>query len=281
MTEERRQRILAVAAELEAQGLAATNSAVYARVLGHRQHTVAVMKARRAERAAAGGVAVMEADEAPETETPAAEVAEDLQQLEHAYEAWHASLEQLWAVELDGPLSEAQFSRKSWLEYQMVQNLRAQEQLRPQLDQARIREAVHAAQAQHDAPLAEVRALAEQALHAVAAVAHAFEDLSEGFARQVDAFFPFRDLRGHQAFDVADGPTYALQLFQQFYGGDPRARDAYLLIASASPTMGQLRAALEACPRLQPFSPRAIATYLESLDASTPHREGTSNGSHP
>ena len=36
MTEERRQRILQIAEELESQGLVATNSSFYARVLGHR-----------------------------------------------------------------------------------------------------------------------------------------------------------------------------------------------------------------------------------------------------
>ena len=36
MTPERRERILAIADELEAQGLPATNSSVYARALGHR-----------------------------------------------------------------------------------------------------------------------------------------------------------------------------------------------------------------------------------------------------
>ena len=60
MTEERRQRILAIAEELEAQGLPATNSAVYG-ALGHRGHVVAVMKERRAQQA--GGVAVAEEEE--------------------------------------------------------------------------------------------------------------------------------------------------------------------------------------------------------------------------
>jgi hypothetical protein len=101
MTPERRQRILEVADELESQGLPATNSAVYARVMGYRGHVVAVMKARRAERAAAGGVLVAEADDEPDEEmadTPAVELAEDLQQLEHSYDAWHLALERLWEI---------------------------------------------------------------------------------------------------------------------------------------------------------------------------------------
>jgi hypothetical protein len=98
MTDERRQRILQIAEELEAAGEVATNSSVYARALGHRGHVVQVMKERRA---AAGGVAVAEAEDEDEpvddsTETPAVVLAEDLRQLEAAYESWHLALEQIW-----------------------------------------------------------------------------------------------------------------------------------------------------------------------------------------
>src|SRR4029453_1240092 len=162
MTDERRQRILQIADELEAEGEVATNSAVYARALGHRGHVVTVMKARRAERVAAGGVlgAEEEGDEAPEDEmpeTPAVVLAEDLAQLAHSYDAWHLALERLWEIEQDGPLSEANFARKQWLEYQMVQNLQTQERLRPQLEAAKIRDAVRVAQAAHDTRLEEAR----------------------------------------------------------------------------------------------------------------------------
>jgi hypothetical protein len=281
MSPERRQRILEVADELEAAGQAATNSAVYARVMGHRGHVVQTLKARRAERAATGMVTVAEEeDDDPEdetTETPAAVLAEDLTQLEHSYESWHLALERLWQIEQDGPLSEANFSRKSWLEYQMVQNLQTQERLRGALETARTREGVYAAQQQHDARLEEARALAEQALQAVATMHDLFEDLAEVFGAQVDAFFPFRDGRGHQAFDVADGPLYALQLFQQFFGGDPRARDAFDLIVRSHLTVGMMRQALAACPRLIPFSENAIRGYLNSIPAT----EGSTNGSQP
>jgi hypothetical protein len=42
-------------------------------------------------------------------------LAEDLRQLEASYEAWHLALERLWEIEQDGPLSEANFSRKQFL----------------------------------------------------------------------------------------------------------------------------------------------------------------------
>jgi hypothetical protein len=78
VTDERRQRILQIAQELESQGLPATNSSFYSRALGHMGHVVAVMKERRAQQAAqAGGVAVaevLEEEDEPEddtTETPA------------------------------------------------------------------------------------------------------------------------------------------------------------------------------------------------------------------
>jgi hypothetical protein len=280
MTPERKERILQVADELESQGITATNSAVYAIVMGHRGHVVQTLKQRRAERAAAGGVLVAEEEEDNEeelSETPAAVLQEDLTQLEHSYDAWHLALERLWEIEQDGPLSEANFSRKQWLEYQMVQNLQTQEGLRAQLDRARIREAVTAAQQEHDARLEEAQAKTEAFLQAVAAVAHLGEDLAELFSAMVDGFFKFRDLRGMQAFDIQSGFDQARQLFEAFYPNDYRARDAYLLLMNQPPTMGQLRQALEACPRLQPFSERAIATYLQQQAP-----EGTStNGSHP
>jgi hypothetical protein len=90
MSAERRARILEIAAALEAEGQIATNSAVYSRALGYRGHIVAVMKQRRAERAEASGVAVLEEEELPEPS--AAELAEDLAALESAYEAWHLAL---------------------------------------------------------------------------------------------------------------------------------------------------------------------------------------------
>jgi hypothetical protein len=51
-------------------------------------------------------------DEEEETETPASVLQEDLEQLAHSYDAWHLALERLWEIEQDGPLSEANFSRK-------------------------------------------------------------------------------------------------------------------------------------------------------------------------
>jgi hypothetical protein len=180
----------------------------------------------------------------------------------------------LWEIEKDGPLSESQFGRKTWLEYQLSANLRTQETLRAALDSARIREAVYAAQRQHDDRLDEVQAKAEAFLQAVAAVAHLGEDLADLFSAMVDGFFKFRDLRGMQAFDVQSGFDTARQLFEAFYPADFRARDAYLLLMQSPPTMGQLRQALESCPRLKPFSERAIATYLSQQQAP----EGTDHG---
>jgi hypothetical protein len=275
MTPERKQRILAIADELEAQGLPATNSSVYSRVLGHRGHVVAVMRDRRQQAAQAGGVTVMdipdEDEEGEEREPSAAVLQEDLDQLVHSYDAWHLALERLWEIEQDGPLSEANFSRKQWLEYQMVQNLQTQERLRPQLDQALIREAVYAAQEQHDTRLDEARAKAEAFLQAVATVAHLGEDLADEFTAMVDAFFPFRDRRGHQAFDVRSGPEYASELFQAFFANDYRAKDAFELLMGTPLTIGRLRAALDGSPRLKPFSATAMAQYLAQQGEGTPH----------
>jgi hypothetical protein len=284
MTEERRQRILQIADELEAAGEVATNSAVYARALGHRGHVVSVMQARRAERVAQGGVLVAEEeeDEEPEeeAETPAAVLQEDLAQLEQSYDAWHLALERLWQIEQDGPLSEANFSRKQWLEYQMVQNIQTKNTLLAQLERATVREAVAGAVQEHDVRLTEAHAQAEAMLQAIATLHDRIEDLTETFAAQVDRLFAFRDPKGMQAFDVQSGFDQVRQLFESFFPSDPRARDAYLLLMQSPITIGRLRAALAGCARLQPFSTTAIASYLNSMVTSTSNQqtEGSANG---
>jgi hypothetical protein len=140
---------------------------------------------------------------------------------------------------------------------------------------AQMREAVYAAQVQHDTRVAEVQAKAEAFLQAVAHVAQLGEDLADAFQQQTDAFEVFRDRHGRQAFDVQSGFDTARQLFEAFYPSDFRARDTFYLLLSRPPTIGQLRHALAACPRLKPFSQTALTTYLTSVT------EGTSNGQHP
>jgi hypothetical protein len=114
VTDERRARIIQIADDLEAEGLEATNSAVYSRALGHRGDVVQVMKQRRAERGNGNGaVALLEDDVIPPP--TASELKEDLAQLEQSYDAWHLALERLWEIERKGPLSEQNFSHKQWL----------------------------------------------------------------------------------------------------------------------------------------------------------------------
>jgi hypothetical protein len=267
MTDERRERILQVAADLEAEGLEATNSAVYSRALGHRGDVVQVMKARRAERGGSA-VAVAEDDEPEDAvETPAVVLAEDLTQLESAYEGWHLALEQIWQQEQDGPLDLASFSRKSWLEYQMVQNLQAQERLRPQLEQARTREAVRSAQATHDALVPTVMAQAEAVIDALATLTEALAALREGFGAQVDGLVPFRDAHGHQAIDVSDGPTYVTQFLQLLFPADFRAKELVDLLMINPVTVGRAQDAMQSSARLQAFPERVITRYLEGMSA--------------
>jgi hypothetical protein len=236
---------------------------------------VQVMKARRAERG--GDVAVAEdGDEEPEdaVDTPVAVLAEDLRQLESTYEGWHLALEQLWQQEQDGPLDLAAFSRKAWLEYQLTANFQAQERLRPQLEQARTREAVRAAQAQHDALVPLVTAQAEAVVASLATLTEALAALREGFGQQVDGLFPFRDARGHQAFDVADGDTYVTQFLQLLFPADFRARELVDLLRVNPLTVGRAQEALANAPRLQVFPPRVIDRYLSDM-------EGVSHASNP
>ena len=223
-------------------------------------------------------MAVVEAedDDAPEeteAETSATTIGEDLSQLEHAYEAWHLALERLWRLSRTAPCPKPILPGSPGSSIRWCRTFRRKSACR-QLERAQVREAVHLAQAQHDAALDAARTMAEQALQAVATLHDLWEDLAEVFAAQVDLFFPFRDRRGMQAFDVMDGKSYARELFCAFFPNDPRARDAFLVLVDTPLTIGMLRHALEACPRLQPFSERAIQTYLTTMT------EGVSTNGH-
>jgi hypothetical protein len=264
MTPERRQRILAVADELEAQGLPATNAAVYAICLGHRGHVVQVLKHRRAERNR-GGVTVLEAEEDDEEgyQPSVSELEEDLQQLVSSYESLHLSLERIWELDAEGSLDEATFTRKLWLENTLTKNLQQQEALRPQLELARLTESVYAAQAQHDAGLPVAEALATQAVQLLGAVMQVWRQLIQHFEHQQDGFFAPRDARGHQAFPVDGGRADARRLFEALYPSDYRAKDAFELLVEQATTAGAVQEALANCPRLHPFSQRAITRYLE------------------
>jgi hypothetical protein len=151
MTDERRQRILQIADELESQGLTATNDAVFAKALGHRGDVVQTMKQRRAERAGAGGdVAVLEEDEeGGEVEDlptmSAARLAAQLTQLEAEYKGMYATLESLWALDHAGTVDLSVWNRMKWLEAQCGKNFQTQEQYRAALAVAEQRETVLAA----------------------------------------------------------------------------------------------------------------------------------------
>jgi hypothetical protein len=272
MTDERRARILAIAQELEDQGLEATNSAVYSRALGHRGDVVLAMKARRAERNG-GNVAVLEEEEAEEATPTVSEMEEDLQQLVNSYDAWHLALERLWEIEQEGPLSEQHFARKQWLEYNMVQNLQAQAKVQPLLDAARLKEAVYGAGERHDALIPEVMSQAEAVVAALATLTEALTALAAGFEAQSDLFFGFRSRDGQQYFSVIGGQDELMNFMSQLFPSDYRGQDAARLLLTNPVTQGRAQEALTNCPRLHAISPRVLDRYLETM-------EGYSNGSN-
>jgi hypothetical protein len=265
MTDERRQRILQVADELEAEGLEATNSAVYSRALGHRGDVVTVMKARRAERGNGGTVAVADDDDDEIPQPTASELEEDLRQLESSYESLHVSLERIWALDNEGGLDEATFTRKLWLENTLTKNLQQQEALRPQLELAKLTEALATAQQTHDALVPEVLSQAETVIEILAELGAAVQAFVHTVETQTAQFFPFRDRRGHQAFDLRSGRQEAVDLLQRAYPVDFRASDLVNLLLDAPLRVGQADDALESSPRFQPFSPRALERYLATL----------------
>jgi hypothetical protein len=60
----------------------------------------------------------------------------------------------------------------------------------------------------------------------------------------------------------------ALRLFQACFPSDFRAKEAFELLVESPLTEGHAQAALEACPRLRPFSERTIQRYLSSLEGA-------------
>jgi hypothetical protein len=62
-------------------------------------------------------------------------------------------------------------------------------------------------------------------------------------------------------------------VFQNFFANDPRAKATFELLMDTKLTVGMLRQALAECPRLKPFSERAIDTYLQQQTV-----EGSTNG---
>jgi hypothetical protein len=267
MTPERRERILQIADDLEAEGLEATNSAVYSRALGHRGDVVQTMKERRAERNGNGNVTVLDAE--PEDSPTASELQDDLTQLEQSYDAWHLALERLWEIEQEGPLSEQNFSRKQWLEYNMVQNLQAQERVRPQLEAVRRTEAVHAAQQAHDDMVPVVSAQAEAVVQALAQLGAALQALAQGFTAQVDGLATLRDRHGMQAFDVVGGYADVVQFLQLCFPSDYRAKEVADLLVGSPLLRGNAQAALANSPRLKPFAIRAVENYLTTMEGVT------------
>ena len=150
----------------------------------------------------------------------------------------------------------------------MVQNIQAQERLRPLLEQAQLTDAVLAAQAVHDAGLSQAQA--EYAVQILGTLAQVWRVLIAHFEHQQDGFFAPRDARGHQAFPVDGGRQDARRLFEACFPGDYRGKEAFELLIENASTEGAAQQALANCLRLQPFSERAISTYLATLERSTP-----------
>ena len=119
------------------------------------------------------------------------------------------------------------FARYMWLEDQLGGLAQDVEALRPQLDAARLTEAVHAARDQHDAGIAEAQAQAVYAVELLNTVAQVWRVLMAQFEHQQDGFFAPRTRQGHQAFDVDGGRADAQRLFAACFPSDPRAQAAF------------------------------------------------------
>jgi hypothetical protein len=111
-----------------------------------------------------------------------------------------------------------------------------------------------------------VTAQAEAVIDALAVLSEALANLRQGFDSQVDLFFPFRDVRGQQAFDVSDGRSYVVQFLQGCFPADFRATDLVDLLLRNPLTVGRAQEALANAPRLQVFSARAVERYLATME---------------
>lgn len=74
-----------------------------------------------------------------------------------------------------------------------------------------------------------------------------------------------------QAFQVEDGFVYVRQLVADLFPQDYRAADMVHMLLSTPPTEGNFRAAMESCPRLRPYSPTGIASYLNTIIKGIAH----------
>jgi hypothetical protein len=147
----------------------------------------------------------------------------------------------------------------------MVQNLQAQEKLRPQLEAAKLTEALERARQTHDALVPDVISQAEEVIATLAALGAAMQTFVNTIETQTAPLFPFRTGRGHQAFDLHSGREEAVQLLQRAFPIDYRAADLVNLLLDVPVTVGQADDALDSSPRFQPFSERAIERYITSL----------------
>jgi hypothetical protein len=209
-------------------------------------------------------------------EAPAAPTLEELQaqveskQLE--YELLHETYTELWQQRKAATLDDMGYVRYLRTEDRMALLLHELEVLRPARDVARLLAKAHAAKAHHDAAVPGARVLAAQAVQLVCELAAVRQRLVTYFDEQTTPLVGVRDRQNnHQAFDLGGGAVDALNLFAVLFPNDPRVADLFGLLA-VPPNVGQVQEALAQCPRLRPFSPRAISTYLASI-------EGASNGS--
>jgi hypothetical protein len=279
MTDERRERILAIAQELEDQGLIATNSSVYARALGHRGDVVQTMRDRRAaQRLMGGAVDVAEAEEGDDPEAPEATttiaLATDLRHLEAYYETMHQEWERLVALDQEGALSDQEMDSQVRLERRMASNLRKQQRLQPLLAAAQAREAVETGRQQHDAAIAQGLVLADATAQAFAHLAACLTAQVQHVDEQIDALALIRSRDGHQQFSLSTGREEVVNYVARLFGeGDFRSADTVRLLLDVPLTQGNWAQALANAPRLQPFPPRLIERFLAERHPET-YREG-------
>jgi hypothetical protein len=161
----------------------------------------------------------------------------------------------------------------------MVQNLQTQERLRPQLDAAKVREAVVAAQQGHDGRIPQAILLTEQAFQLTASLAATLAALRDVFGAMNDPFGAFTDHRNHQVWHLPDGHSAVKEVLGALFPQDFRAPNMVDMLLLTPPTEKDGAAAIKDCPRLKPFSQTSIDQYLTQVNVTT---EGNpTNGTQP
>jgi hypothetical protein len=269
-------RVEHVISSLAAQHLPATYRNVYRHVRGHRDNLTRYLKWRRGQ---STSVTVLEEDflsdvpEAPELPDdvaphldPNETAADRLTRLEAEQEGEQAELQRLQQQRAQG----VRLHRDAYVTLLMLSDsvaIREAEldKVRQTLSREQALAAMHHAQEVHDAAVAPIVQLCEQAIAAIADLQAACGELATAIDTQSAALLELRTPRGQPAFDMVDGRSQVRRLIASLPQGGLLMQYLFAL-TSHEITKGEAAAAVDTLPSTRPLSPVAVRNYITSFE---------------